>query len=903
MAAALSHAVRVRLSDPARAEEVEQRIVSAGLRRVHIVDVPDSTDDVRTVPAVRTAAAGTAHGPQGVLLRHPDGKADLVVVAAHGQCGQTQLRCLAADMTEGDVTAAWNGFASRAADGARGPSAVADAPGWGLGDSSGGDVGTVWAALPADVSQDGTGWRTALALTLAYYDGHTADEADGAGETVVGTDTGAVALRVSGTIGEVHGRRPTPVDRPAPAGILPGSTEEPRAGEEYLPCVAPVFPLTLSLARGQDGRLRLRCDHLPGHVSPEIAAQFARHVAQVHGLVAAAPQLTLAEVEFLDSGERDRVVRLGMSAAPRAATARTVHEAFARVAAAAPDAVAVREDDIELTYAEVDQAAAWWAAALQARGVRPGDRVGVCLDRSAELVLALLGVLKAGATYVPLDPAHPAERLARTTDDAALRLVVTRLAGFPRRAGCRVLTPDELDSDGAPFTALPDESTGSDDTAYVIYTSGSTGRPKGVAVPHGNVLSLIGATREDFALGPDDVWTQFHSSAFDFSVWEIWGCLLTGGCLVIVPFITSRDPELFRDLLVEHGVTVLNQTPSALSHLLAVDHTDVPARLVVLGGEPLDAGMLLPWFEKHPEERCRVVNMFGITETTVHVTAQTMSRELAAGGSRSVGAPLPGWHVYVMDAAGRLVPPGVVGEIHVGGSGVAAGYVNRPDLTARQFLPDPYREGRMYRSGDRGRLRPDGTLEHLGRIDSQVKLRGFRIEPDEIRSVLLEDPSVLAAAMVVRRTGGDGPADGLLDAYVVLTGEGDPAAVRERAASVLPDYMVPATVTELVALPLTTSGKVDVTLLPAPARTGRTASDGTPTADDELASRIQEVWTELLGVHIGLDDDFFASGGNSALALRGSVSMRARGLPTVRLQQFYRHPTIRGVVAALKANV
>ncbi len=596
----------------------------------------------------------------------------------------------------------------------------------------------------------------------------------------------------------------------------------------------------------------------------------------------------------------ERVQSAGSARSPTTGSARSLDEAFAAVAAITPEAVAVCDDDLELTYAELDELAALLAAGLRAGGVRPGDRVGVCLDRSAELVVALLGVLKAGAAYVPVDPAYPTERLAYSARNAKITLLVTRLSNFPVPEGCVTATPDELLADELPAHAPADSGpmagAGPDDTAYVIYTSGSTGRPKGVAVPHRNVLSLIEATRADFGLGSTDVWTLFHSSAFDFSVWEMWGCLLTGGRLVTVPYFTSRDPERFRDLLVERGVTVLNQTPSALSHLLAVEHGDVAVRLLILGGEPLDTAVLLPWFDRHPDTACRVINMFGITETTVHVTAQTLTRELALTGTRSVGTALPGWYLYVLDPAGRPVPVGEPGEIHVGGAGVAQCYMGEPALTAERFLPDPFHGGRMYRSGDRGRLRPDGLLEHLGRVDNQVKVRGFRIELDEIRSVLLEDSSVRAAAVAVRE--GAVPR---IDAYIVLDG-GDVDAVRRRLLTVLPDYMVPATLTEVGALPLTASGKVDLARLPPPAPPRRAEREAAPTADDALAARLRALWTELLGVPVGVDDDFFEVGGNSTLAVRSSAAMRAEGLPTLRLRQFYRHPTIRAVVSVLTAG-
>ncbi|MEU6278221.1 non-ribosomal peptide synthetase [Streptomyces populi] len=896
MARAQNHAVRLRLSDPAQAELLKGRFSGIGdVPHLRVVDVPPEGDP-GAPDAWRGQAARAGEGAQAMLLRHPEGPADLVVVAPRVLLDTAGLRRLVSQLAGGDQEAVSREF-ERLADSAPAASMTRTGapPGWGAGEGEGDRSRTAWAVLPSDVPADDSRLRAALAVTLRRYEG---DETE---EIVLGSDEGAVAVRVSGTLDDVYRSRHPLVDTPVVAGTLPGGHEEPlREGEAYLPSLAPVFPLTFSLLRRADGRLWLRCDHLLSHAGSPVGEQLTRHVAHVYGQFSKAPDTPAADIGLFDDDELRRIVRLGSSAPVPPAPAETVHGAFAKVVASLPDTVAVSDDDVQLTYEQLDSLADVFAAGLQAGGIRPGDRVGVCLDRSAELVALLLGVLKAGAAYVPVDPAYPAERVAHMMRTAAARLLVTRRAELPDQDGYHRVTPDRLLDDDVPDAPDGQGTTRAEDTAYVIFTSGSTGRPKGVAVPHGNVLSLVRAARADLGLGAADVWTFFHSSAFDFSVWEMWGCLLTGGRLVVVPHLTSRDPEQFHELMLAHGVTVLNQTPSALANLLSVDHAGLAVRLVILGGEPLDARMLLPWFDAYPDDRCRVVNMFGITETTVHVTAQTVTRDLALGATRSVGAPLPGWHVYILDPSGRLLPPGAAGEICVGGAGVAQGYVGQPDLTAERFLPDPYNGGRMYLSGDRGRLRPDGALEHLGRLDNQVKIRGFRIELDEIRTVLLEDGSVRAAAVVVGSTDGSPSSGTRLDAYVVLDG-GDVRAVREHAAAVLPDYMLPATVTEVDALPLTTSGKVDVARLPPPEITTRAVQDTVPTADDALAARLQELWSRLLGFPVGLDDDFFEAGGNSTVAVKSSAAMRAEGMPTLRLREFYRHPTIRQVVAALKA--
>lgn len=625
----------------------------------------------------------------------------------------------------------------------------------------------------------------------------------------------------------------------------------------------------------------------------------ARHVEYVRRqLLDSTPNTPLQHLDPLTAAESAEQLALG--ATPKAPAPLRIDEAFAAQVAARPDAPALTAGAAALSYAELDARAEALADGLYAHGVRPGDLVGLCLPRSADLVAAMLAVLKADAVHVPLDPEHPADRRERTARDAGVRLTVEDAA---------LLT-------GHPPRPAVERQKAADAPAYVIHTSGSTGRPKGVVVPHANVTALVDAVHDDFGLSPDDTWTCFHSAAFDFSVWEIWGALLTGGRLVVVDHWTTRSPEDFHALLVRERVSVLSQTPSAFTQLAAADRIAQDAvgiRLVVLGGEPLDARPLLDWFDRHPEDRCRLVNMYGITETTVHVTAATVTRREALAGSRSVGRALPGWSVRVLDAYGRPVPPGAPGEIHVGGAGVTLGYLNRPALTAERFVPDVLDPAgrRLYRSGDLGRLLADGTLEHLGRIDDQVKVRGFRIEPGEIRHVLLEDPAVSAAAVTV--TGGeDGDAAAVrIDAYAVpAPGAGeDPGPVRERAARLLPAHMVPTTVTFLPALPLTANGKLDPARLPVPGarRDPVSAPAPAPASAPHAASReagpaaaLAAIWRDVLGVDaVGPDDDFWDLGGNSLYAIRIGTLARERGLPAVPLRQLYLTPTLGALSEAL----
>ena len=588
-----------------------------------------------------------------------------------------------------------------------------------------------------------------------------------------------------------------------------------------------------------------------------------------------------------------------------------IEQRVSRFARSQPDAPALSFDGSSLSYGELDRLAARTAMGLHHLGVRDGDHVGVCLERSLDLVVVLLGILKAGAVYVPLDPAYPKERLSFTLDDARPRLLIGA-EGLMIDGSLVTVTPARLlDITQDQTNAAPRAQTDGNAAAYIIYTSGSTGRPKGVVVPHCNVVSLIAATKCEFDLASNDVWTLFHSSAFDFSVWEIWGCLMTGGHLVIVPFWTSRSPEDLLQLLESERVTVLNQTPSAFSQLQEADRrtsSDLALRLVIFGGEPLDCGSLLGWFDRHPETECRLVNMFGITETTVHVTAETITRRHALTRSRSVGRPLPGWRIYVLDPQGRMLPAGTAGEIYVGGVGVATQYLRREDLTAERFLPDPFFPGRMYRSGDHGKLHPDGRLEHLGRLDNQVKIRGFRIELDEIRAVLLEQPGVTAAAVVVHRGSRGDAADIRLDAYVVLQ-SGELADLRQRVARVLPDYMTPATITLMPILPLTENGKLDPKRLPPPVLTGQSHATARVTATGEgdrepplapdLKVQLRDIWRQVLKVEVGLADSFFDLGGNSLYAVQIASMMRDQGLPRLPLRELYLRQTIDGVATFL----
>nr|WJJ09222.1 non-ribosomal peptide synthase [Streptomyces spectabilis] len=491
------------------------------------------------------------------------------------------------------------------------------------------------------------------------------------------------------------------------------------------------------------------------------------------------------DLPVLSDAVRHQVLA-GWNEAPAAEPVqRCLHTWFERTAASRPDAVAVEFEDRRLSYGELNARANRLARHLRGLGVGPDVLVALCLPRSEHLVVAVLAVLKAGGAYVPVDPASPADRIAHILTDSAPRVLVTDGA-LPEGLAVPAIPVVDVRADADQWAARAADDLSVPDLtpsamAYVIYTSGSTGVPKGVVVEHRNVVRLFTSTDDWFRFGERDVWTLFHSFAFDFSVWEIWGALLHGGRLVVVPQAVTRSPEDFYRLLCESGVTVLNQTPSAFRQLIAAQGEDPEphtVRVVVFGGEALEVASLKPWLGRPVNKSTQLVNMYGITETTVHVTYHPLTEADLDRPVSPIGRRIPDLRTYVLDPHGRPAPIGAVGELYVGGEGVARGYLNRPELSAERFLDDPFREepgARMYRSGDLARWLPDGSLEYLGRNDDQVKVRGFRIELGEIEARLAEHPAVQDARVLVR---GYDDQDQRLVAYVVPSAEHAPA-VRE----------------------------------------------------------------------------------------------------------------------------
>uniref|UniRef100_UPI003B8A65F8 non-ribosomal peptide synthase/polyketide synthase n=1 Tax=Rhodococcus sp. TaxID=1831 RepID=UPI003B8A65F8 len=622
--------------------------------------------------------------------------------------------------------------------------------------------------------------------------------------------------------------------------------------------------------------------------------------------IAADGGTVVGDVEITDETER----ALSARAPDVRGAAATLPDLLSRAVAADPTAVAVVAGGSRLTYRALSEHANRLSRWLIRRGIGPESRVVVAMTRSVDLPVVLTAVIGAGAAYVPVDVDYPDERIALLLSDARPACVLVDAAGAHRLSSVSADVPSvNLDTDAirAAVAEMPaGPVTDADRTAplrpdaaaYVIYTSGSTGRPKGVAVPHRSVVTLFARTQPIFEFDATDVWTMFHSYAFDFAVWEQWGALLHGATVVVVDRDTARSPRDFLALLRDEGVTILSQTPGAFRQLIDADATSrdregaLPLRHVVFGGEALDPTQLSGWFERWGDDRPRLSNMYGITETCVHVTHGPVGADSAAHGSPgAIGHPLPGMAVRVLDARLHPLPTGIVGELYVAGVQLARGYLDRPGLTAGRFVPDPFGTGtRMYRTGDLGAWAPDGTLRFAGRADAQVQVRGYRVELGEVESVLAAVPGVGSAVAIA-----DDPPSGVRILGYVVPSNGaplDPRAVREAVARTLPGYMVPSAVTVLDRLPITAHGKLDRAALPAPEDTERVLVAPRDPVEEAVAAAVRA----LLGLErVGVDDDFFVLGGNSLVAAQLAARVGDATGTDLGIRDVFDAPTVAGL--------
>ncbi|GAB7531351.1 hypothetical protein PS3A_37630 [Pseudomonas sp. 3A(2025)] len=620
----------------------------------------------------------------------------------------------------------------------------------------------------------------------------------------------------------------------------------------------------------------------------------------------AEPQAPLQRLNILPAEERQHLLHGFNAPAQTFADTPLIHQQFEAQALARPQATALIFEGQTLSYGELNRRANQVAHQLLALGARADDRVAICVERGFEMIVGLLGVLKAGAGYVPIDPGYPQERINFTLQDSAPVAVLVQAdtrhliaaAGVPGiELGSPALT---YFADSNPVIV----GLSKHHLAYVIYTSGSTGTPKGVMVEHHNVTRLFSATQADFAFNAQDVWALFHSFAFDFSVWEIWGALSHGGQLLIVPQRISRSPDECYALLCQSGVSILNQTPSAFRQLIAAQQASPlkhSLREVIFGGEALEPGMLKPWYAQLGNAGTRLVNMYGITETTVHVTYRPLqAQDAQLVGVSPIGRAIADLQLYVLDEQREPLPVGVVGELYVGGAGVARGYLNREQLSAERFIADPFNgraAARLYKTGDLARWNADGSLDYLGRNDDQVKIRGFRIELGEIQAQLAAHAGVRDAVVIARE---DQPGDPRLVAYWIAApgAEPAPAELREHLLHSLADYMVPSAFVRLDAWPLTVNGKLDRKALPRP------DSDAVVRREfeaplGEVECRIAALWQDVLQVErVGRQDNFFELGGHSLLAVKLVERMRQQELHA-DVRVLFGQPTLAALAAAV----
>ncbi|WAZ13974.1 amino acid adenylation domain-containing protein [Serratia marcescens] len=615
---------------------------------------------------------------------------------------------------------------------------------------------------------------------------------------------------------------------------------------------------------------------------------------------------TVGELSLVSEEERAQLLQgLNHTVASHSPTA-CLHRLFEAQVKRTPEAIAVTYGDDSLTYAELNTQANRWAHRLVQLGVQPDSLVALCAGRGLPMLVGLLGILKAGGAYVPLDPAYSGERLQYILADSAPVLLLADELGRQALGDCEV-----------PVLALEQPLRGESDDlqdvgvrpahlAYVIYTSGSTGKPKGVMVEHRQVARLFSATNAWFNFSAADRWCLFHSFAFDFSVWEIWGAWLYGGQLFIVPQAIARSAPDFYHFVCRSGITVLNQTPSAFKAFIqAQAHSEARQQLreIVFGGEMLKPCDLAPWFARPENRQTRLINMYGITETTVHVTYRPLSAQDTAITTSPIGSRIPDLRLYLLGADGEPVPMGAIGELFVGGEGVARGYLNRPELTAERFLDDPFNRApgaRMYRTGDLARYLPGGDIEYLGRNDQQVKIRGFRIECGEVEAQLSTDPRVRSVAVDAIDDGDGGKR---LVAWVVPAPEAERATLatglRQHLQARLPDYMVPVAYVWLEALPLTGNGKLDKRALPVPQVDAYVREAYAP-PQGEAENLLAAIWRELLGIErVGRYDHFFELGGHSLMAVRLANRVQQAGwqLP---LQALFASPVLHVLAQALE---
>ncbi|AIG26780.1 non-ribosomal peptide synthetase [Brevibacillus laterosporus] len=629
------------------------------------------------------------------------------------------------------------------------------------------------------------------------------------------------------------------------------------------------FDLTLSVLE-RDSKLYFEWEYRTSLYKRTTMERMAKHFLTLLMGAITQPDLSMGQLIMVNEAEKQQLIYDFNQTDANYPRESTIHAWIEKQVRLTPDRVAVTYGDKHLTYRELDEQANRLAnRLLQQSQHQRNPLIGILLDRSERMIISILAILKAGGAYVPIDPEYPVERIAAIVEDTGMDMLITESHHaeiYEAFAEVHPINIDQLDEwEKQPAKLLTKPIGTQDDLAYIIFTSGSTGRPKGVMIEHRNVIRLMTNDRMRFDFTDNDVWTMFHSYCFDFSVWEMYGALFYGGRVVIVPKEIARVPKDFIQLLKQERVTVLNQTPTAFYSLIQEEakgkEKELAVRYVIFGGEALAPIQLHKFHERYPATQ--LINMYGITETTVHVTFKEITLAEMNKNQPNIGTPIPTLTVYILDEFQQPVPIGVKGEIYVGGEGVARGYLHQPDLTAERFVPNPFiPDQKMYRAGDLARWLDDGTLEYLGRLDHQVKVRGFRIELGEIETCLLQHDAINEALVIAI----DDAGSTALCAYYIATHELSISELRRHIGETLPSFMIPAYFIGLDTFPMTVNGKVDRKALPKPDASTLTLNRYVE-PQGELEEKLDMIWSEVLGrSRVGREGNFFELGGHSLKA-------------------------------------
>lgn len=636
--------------------------------------------------------------------------------------------------------------------------------------------------------------------------------------------------------------------------------------------------------------IRIKFDYNVNTYANDMIKGLQGHLQHIVSQIISSRKTRITAMELMPHTEKQLLLHELDNAAVAYPENKNIIDLFTEQVKRTPNKIAVTCGDETITYEELNRESGKLAALLIEKNVKPDDVVGLLMDRSIQTIVGMLAILKAGGAYLPIDVDYPDDRIAYLISDSGTKVIVTSRESKhqPVFDGSVVFVEDAA---GAPDnTAEVPNVNQPHHLCYIIYTSGTTGNPKGVMVEHRNVVRLLFNDQFQFNFTENDVWTMFHSHCFDFSVWEIYGALLFGGKLVVIPKMIARDTRSYLDILKKEGVTVLNQTPSAFYNLIHEEEKlaekALSIRYVIFGGEALSPAKLKTWHSRYPD--VKLINMFGITETTVHVTYKEIGAHEIAHNISNVGKPIPTLSVYILDQYQKPVPKGVIGELYVGGAGVARGYLGKPALTNQKFIKNPFVQGRLYRSGDLARILENGDIEYIGRIDDQVKIRGFRIELGEIESQLAHFDKIKEVVVLVKEKTGDK----YLVAYYVAEHEIDAAELGKYLSGKLPDYMVPTHYIHLPALPLTSNGKLDKKALPEP-EIKSVAASAKPR--NQIQKELVQIWADVLNVEedkIGVNTNFFDIGGNSLMLVKMADKINRRFNAGITVAQVFTYPVI-----------